>query len=100
MATIFGYCPAIQDAFYGKWANPDSVLTGAGFVLNGDTTAHGFAVYARPAGNHADANTMGVLDRSINRIAPGEDKAGWTAADAAAWAQAHPGAVAYAVWQV
>lgn len=100
MATIFGFCPETAEGFYGTWANPASVLNTSGFIENGQATAHGFTVFSRPAGNIADANTLGVLDRSINRILPGQDKKGWTAADAQAWAQAHPGVVAYAVFQV
>ena len=100
MATIFGYCPDTLEGFYGSWVNADAVLNAAGFAVNGDTTDHGFAVYARPPGNHADVTVMGILDRSINRILSGENKQGWTAADAAAWAAAHPGVITYAVWQV
>lgn len=100
MATIFGWCPETSEGYYGSWANPDLRLTQAGFALNGQVTDHGFGVYARPAGNLADATALGILDRSINRIAPGSIKEGWTTADAAAWAAQHPTAVSYSVFQV
>lgn len=114
MTLVVGYSPTTGEVNYEDFPNPDSAITGAGFVDTGGRTApvpsRGYAggaiIYGGvvspdgasilPNAPAPDASVIAQMSASVARTPP-PSQAG--IAYLKAWAAQHPGATIYAVHQ-